>query len=316
MCDGVGRLGQIDHVDFRAHGHDCPDRAFGQVQHAADHDSLAAIKQHLFAIALYHVGDFFPDFISFDATTAQQAQHRMRGTLTQRSMLLQAAFAPRPGQLVEQLDQNREADRCIQIAFGDVEAQAFCGQAETDHHQKAQAQHDDRRVGIDEPGQRLAGHDHDTDGENHRDHHDGQVFDHADCGDHRIQGEDRIEHHDLRHDWPEGCVTNGAAGLGDMALEALMQFHGRLEQQEHTTKKHDQVAPGEALVEHLEQRRRKRDHPGDARQQTQAHDQRQAQADDARAVALMRGKLVSQDGDEYQVVDTQHQFQDDKREQA
>ncbi len=111
-------------------------------------------------------------------------------------------------------------------------------------------------------------------------------------------------------------MAHRAAGLGHVAFQAFVQFHGGLEQQEHATEQHDQVAAREALVEHLEQRRGQGDHPRDAGQQAQTHDQGQAQANDPRAVALMRRQLVGEDGDEHQVVDTQHQLEDDKRQQA
>jgi len=47
-----------------------------------------------------------------------------------------------------------------------------------------------------------------------------------------------------------------------------------------------------------------------------AHDERQAQAHDARAVALRRGQLVRQDGDENQVIDSQDDLEDDQGKQA
>ncbi|MNC48057.1 hypothetical protein D3C75_971510 [compost metagenome] len=95
-----------------------------------------------------------------------------------------------------------------------------------------------------------------------------------------------------------------------------MQLHGRLEQQEHTTEQHDQVASGEALVEHLEQRRSEGHHPRDTGQQAQAHDQRQRQADHPRTVALMGRQFIGEDGDEHQVIDTQYQFQHNQRGKA
>ncbi|MNN77985.1 hypothetical protein D3C81_1944970 [compost metagenome] len=83
-------------------------------------------------------------------------------------------------------------------------------------------------------------------------------------------------------------MTGIAVGLGDMAFKALVQLHGGLEQQEHTTKQHDQVTTGEALAKHLDQRRGQGHHPGNTGQQAQAHDQRQGQTDHPRTVALMR----------------------------
>ncbi len=220
------------------------------------------------------------------------------------------------GDLVEHLNEDREADGRIQIALGNMEAQAFGGQAETDHHQEAQTQHDHRRAAVDEFGQRLAGNHHQADGEDHRDHHHRQVLDHADGGNHRIQRKHGVQYDDLRNDGPEQRIARITGALGDMPFQTLVQFHGGLEQQEHTTKQHDQVATGERLAEHLEQRLGQGHHPRDARQQAKAHDQRQRQADDARLVALFRGQFVGQDGDEHQVVDAQHQFQHDKGQQA
>jgi len=89
-----------------------------------------------------------------------------------------------------------------------------------------------------------------------------------------------------------------------------------LEQQEHTTEQHDQVTPGEGLAEHLDQWVGEGHQPGHAGQQAQAHDQRQAQADHPRAVALMRRQLVGENRDEHQVVDAQDDFQDDQGQQA
>ncbi|MCY1461187.1 hypothetical protein D9M71_788160 [compost metagenome] len=118
---------------------------------------------------------------------------------------------------------------------------------------------------VDETGQRLAGNDHDADGEDHGDHHDRQFFDHTHGGDDRVQGEHRIKHHDLRDDRPERGVTHAAGVLRNVAFQALVQCHGRLEQQEHTTEQHDQVATREALVEHLEQRLGQGYQPGNTR---------------------------------------------------
>ncbi|MCY1433335.1 hypothetical protein D9M71_493620 [compost metagenome] len=100
-----------------------------------------------------------------------------------------------------------------------------------------------------------------------------------------------------------------------VALEALVQLHGGLEQQEHAAEQHDQVASGETLAEHLEQRAGQGHQPGHAGQQAQAHQQRQPQTDQPRAVALLGRQLVGKDGDEHQVVDAQHDFQDDQGQQ-
>ncbi|MNH02449.1 hypothetical protein D3C79_616890 [compost metagenome] len=286
--DRFGRLGQVDGIDLGPYCHQCLDRPLGKVQHTADHHPFATVEQHMLFTAFNQVGNFFTDFISLDAPPTQQAQYRMGSAFTQWPVLLQAAFAPGASDLVEHFDQDREADCRIQIALGNVETQAFGSQAETNHHQEAQTQHDHRWMAVDEACQWLAGNDHDANGEDHRDHHHRQVFHHTDSRDHRIEREHRIEHHDLRHDRPERGMTGIAVGLGDMAFKALVQLHGGLEQQEPTTKQHDQVTTGEALAKHLDQRRGQGHHPGNTGQQAQAHDQRQGQTDHPRTVALMR----------------------------
>ena len=101
-----------------------------------------------------------------------------------------------------------------------------------------------------------------------------------------------------------------------MPFQALMQLHRGLEQQEQAAEQHDQVAPRERFVEDFEQRLRQRDHPRDAGQQAQAHDQGQRQADDSGTVALLRRQFVGEDGDKHQVINTQYQFQHNQGQQA
>ena len=228
--------------------------------------------EHLFTgTAFKHVSDFLADFISTQRAPTQQSHHGMGGPLTHRTQTLQAAFASCTGNLVEHLDQNRETDGGVQVAFWNVEAKAFSGKAETDHHQKAQAQHDHGGVTVDETGQRLAGNDHQANGDHHRDHHHGQMLDHAHCSDHRIQREHRVQHHNLRNDWPEHGIDSVGCAFCHMPLKPFVQFHGGLEQQEQTTKQHDQVAARKGFFKHLEQRLGQRHHPRDACQQAQSH---------------------------------------------
>ncbi|MNG04966.1 hypothetical protein D3C84_881350 [compost metagenome] len=141
---------------------------------------------------------------------------------------------------------------------------------------------------VDETGQRLAGDNHQTDGDDHRDHHDRQLIDHAHGGNHRVEGEHRVEHHDLRDDRPEQRVSRVGRALANMAFKSLVQFHRRFEQQEHTTEQHDQVTAGETVLEHLEQWLGQGHQPGNTCQQAQAHQQREGQTDDPRTIALVR----------------------------
>src|SRR5690606_3301708 len=92
----------------------------------------------------------------------EQTQYGFRGTLPQRSAgLLLDAVALRD--LVEELDHDRETDRRVEIALGQMEPQAVGHQAETDHEQEAQTQHDYGRMRVDERSQRLRSEQHDAD---------------------------------------------------------------------------------------------------------------------------------------------------------
>ncbi|VVO40485.1 hypothetical protein PS704_05800 [Pseudomonas fluorescens] len=319
LCtNGFCVVGQIDVIDVGADRHQRANRALGQLQHAADHHPLATVEQ-LFARRLAvveQVGDLFADLLYRQFPTAQQTQDGVGRALAHRSQSLHGLFAAGPGDLVEQLDQDRETNGRVQVALRNVEAQTLSGQRETDHHQEAQTEHDDRWVGVDETGQRLAGDDHQADGDDHRDHHDRQFIDHAHGGNDRVKREHRVEHHDLRDDRPEQRVSRVGRALADMAFESLVQFHRRFEQQEHTTEQHDQVTTGETVLEHFEQRLRQGHQPGNTRQQAQAHQQGQGQTDDSRTVTLLRRQLVRKDGDKHQVVDAEHQLQHDQRQQA
>src|SRR5690606_7325814 len=204
---------QVDAIDLHTVGHHLTNRLFGQAQYAANHHPLAAVEQlSLAGLVTNQIRDVFTHFVGLYLAT-KQTQYRVGGTLTQTTLALQATLATRTGDLVEHLDENREADGRVQVALGNVETQAFGGRAEADHHEEAQAQHDHRRARVDEGGQRLAGDDHQADGDDHRDHHHFQMLDHTNGGDHRIQREHRVEHDDLRHHRPEPGIGARAAML-------------------------------------------------------------------------------------------------------
>ena len=59
------------------------------------------------------------------------------------------------GELVEELDEHREADGRVEVALRNVEAEALRHQAEADHQEEAQAEHHHSGVGVDEAGQGL-----------------------------------------------------------------------------------------------------------------------------------------------------------------
>ena len=95
--------------------------------------------------------------------------------------------------------------------------------------------------------------------------------------------------------------------------DIVVDLVGRLPDQEQAARDQDQVAPREAVIEQREQRRRELDDEGDAAEQDQPQDHRQADADTAGVRALCLRQLVGQDGDEDQVVDAEHDFHDDQR---
>ena len=201
------RISQIDMIDLGTGRHHRANRPFRQLQYATDHHALASMEDVLMTATVKHVGNLFAHFISTQGAPAKQAHHRMGGALAHGPQALHAFLAARTGNLVEYFDQDREADGGVQITFRDMKAQALGSQAEADHHQEAQAQHDHRRVTVDEVGQRFAGDDHQTDREHHGDHHHRQMLNHAYRGNHRVQGKHRVEHDNLRHNRPEHGIA-------------------------------------------------------------------------------------------------------------
>ena len=83
---------------------------------------------------------------------AHHAQYRFSSTrppCTRRKCIFFAVFGRH---LVEYLNQNGEADGCIQIAFRNFHTQAFGYQTETNHQQETQAQHHHGRVVVHKRG--------------------------------------------------------------------------------------------------------------------------------------------------------------------
>ena len=128
------------------------------------------------------------------------------------------------GELVEELDEHGEADGRIEIALGNVEAEALRHQAEAYHQQEAQAEHHHGGMGVDEAGQGLGGDHHHHHGDGHGRHHDTQVFHHADRCDDGVQREDGIQHQDLGDHHPESGIDTGRALLLRLGLQPLMQL--------------------------------------------------------------------------------------------
>ena len=88
-----------------------------------------------------------------------------------------------------------------------------------------------------------------------------------------------------------------------------MDLLGRLPHQEQTAGNQNEIAPRETLAEHGENRGCQLDDDGDRAEQCQPEYQSQTDADLPRTLAMLHGQLVGQDGNEDEVVDSQHDLQ-------
>ena len=87
-------------------------------------------------------------------------------------------------------------------------------------------------MAIDKPRQRFAGEQHQTHGNNHRRHHHRQMVDHAYGGDHRIEGENGIQYHNLSDHPPEPRALALNRIIAVFALQPFIQLNGGFKQQE------------------------------------------------------------------------------------
>src|SRR5690606_4545186 len=108
--------------------------------------------------------------------------------------------------LVDKFHDNREANRRIQIAFWNMETKTFDHQRKADHHQETQTQNDHGWMFIDEIHQGFGSPQHNAHRDNHRNHHNRQMINHADCGNNTVEREHGIQHHNLYDDHPEDCM--------------------------------------------------------------------------------------------------------------
>ncbi|SAB19371.1 Uncharacterised protein [Enterobacter hormaechei] len=171
-------------ADFTARRHNAAQGAGGQRKHAVDHVAFFFHKR-----AFRHRNRVTVLVIRLHVhltTPAHQAQDRIGGTRAQRliRLLLNEVTARN---LVKQLDQNREANRGVQVAFRYMETKTFCHQAQTNHQQETQTQHNDRRMLVDETRQRFRRQQHYRHRNHNRRHHHRQMVHHANRCNHRIQ---------------------------------------------------------------------------------------------------------------------------------
>ena len=126
---------RIDPADFPARVDDSAQRTGSKGEHAVDHVAALLYKRP---------PEPAPDY-GFQyrlnvhlATTAHQTQNGIRGTGTQRLIRLLLNKVPARN-LVEQFNQDREANCGVQITFRNMEAKTFRYQAQTNHQQEAQS---------------------------------------------------------------------------------------------------------------------------------------------------------------------------------
>ena len=98
-----------------------------------------------------------------------------------------------------------------------------------------------------------------------------------------------------------------------LALELVVDLEGRLGQQEQAADDQNQVAAGDVLAGDVEQRRREARHPGDRKQQGDAHPHRRQQADAPRAFPLLLLQFGGEDRDEDDIVHAKDDLEDSQR---
>jgi hypothetical protein len=101
-----------------------------------------------------------------------------------------------------------------------------------------------------------------------------------------------------------------------IAFELLVDFQRALREQEQAAADQDQIAPGERLAEHREQRMGQTRDPGQRHQQQDAREHGAGQAHGACAGTLCLRQLVGHDRQENDVVDAKHDLQRCQRDEG
>ena len=175
-----------------------------------------------------------------------------------------------------------------------MEADAVSNQRHADHQQKAEGEHHNRRVALDEVGKRSGGDKHDCDRKYYRDVHDREMLGHPNGGDDRVDREDQVEQQYLEDRAAEGDVDRMADDLVLVVLgiDGVVDLLRRLPDQEQSASDQDEVAEREAVAERREQRRRHANDPRDRRQKHEPHDKSGANAEATRLLPVLRRQLV------------------------
>src|SRR5690606_34468932 len=188
-------------------------------------------------------------------------------------------------------------------------------QGDADQQQEGQRQHLGRRVPADEVADRGGGEHHHRDGDDYGGDHDRQVVGHADGGDHRVERENHVDHEDLHDRRGEGGGLAAVRALVP-ALDGAVDLRSRLGEQEQPAGQQDDVAPGDREVEDLEQRRGQLGEPHETRQQHEAADQREAEAEALGEQAAVLRDALGDDRQEDDVVDPEHDLEKGEGQQA
>ena len=199
-----------------------------------------------------------------------------------------------------------------------MEVEGFGNQAETDHQQKAQAQHYNGWVFIDKFSERLTGHNHQHHGNGHGRHRHHDVFHHRHGGNHAVDGEHGVQHQNLRNNGPKGGVFFMLVGHLKMVgtFQPFVQLGGGFVEQENAAAEHNQIFARNVLLPDLEQRLGQRDDFRHKGQHDEANQHGQRQTGDSGAVAQGGFDFVCQNRHKNQVVDAQHDFQNQQGDQA
>jgi hypothetical protein len=98
---------------------------------------------------------------------------------------------------VQQLHEDRETHRKVDVALGDMLVEAFQQEGQADQQQEAQGEHLQGGVAVDDAGDGLGRDQHHHYGHRDGSDHNRDLIYHAYGGDHRVEREDQVQDDDL-----------------------------------------------------------------------------------------------------------------------
>ncbi len=137
-----------------------------------------------------------------------------------------------------------------------MEAKTIGNQRHTDHQQETQCQHHNGWIVGNEPRQRIGSKQHDCNGGEHSNNHNRNLVGHTDSGNDRIDGEHEIEYQYLHNGGTHRQLNDLAANvlLTVFRIDSVVNFLGRLPDEEKTTSDENYITPGETMIEGVEDR--------------------------------------------------------------